>query len=71
VNNAYRDRLTEAGLVISGLSPDDRLVEMVEVPDHPFYAASQAHPEFKSRPGKPHPLFKAFVEAANGRKSGD
>ena len=68
VNNAYRDRLTEAGLVISGLSPDDRLVEMVEVPDHPFYVASQAHPEFKSRPGKPHPLFKAFVEAANTHK---
>ncbi|WP_304597142.1 CTP synthase [Adlercreutzia caecimuris] len=68
VNNAYRDRLTEAGLVVSGLSPDDRLVEMVEVPDHPFYVASQAHPEFKSRPGKPHPLFKAFVEAASTHK---
>ena len=71
VNNAYRDRLAEAGLVVSGLSPDERLVEMVELPDHPFFMASQAHPEFKSRPGKPHPLFKAFVEAVNERKSGD
>ena len=68
VNNAYRDRLTEAGLVISGLSPDDRLVEMVEAPDHPFYVASQAHPEFKSRPTNPHPLFRAFVEAAKQGK---
>ena len=58
----------EGGLVISGLSPDERLVEMIELPDHPFFVASQGHPEFKSRPGKPHPLFAAFVEAANERK---
>ncbi|WP_285813456.1 CTP synthase [Adlercreutzia murintestinalis] len=57
VNNAYRDALTEAGLVISGLSPDERLVEMVELPDHPWFVASQGHPEFKSRPHRPHPLF--------------
>lgn len=68
VNNAYRDALVEGGLVISGLSPDERLVEMIELPDHPFFVASQGHPEFKSRPGKPHPLFAAFVEAANERK---
>ena len=68
VNNAYRDALVEGGLVISGLSPDERLVEMIELPDHPFFVANQGHPEFKSRPGKPHPLFKAFVEAANERK---
>ena len=64
VNNAYRDRLTGAGLVISGLSPDERLVEMVELPDHPWFVASQGHPEFKSRPTKPHPLFEGFVKAS-------
>ncbi|MCR3753373.1 CTP synthase [Lentzea californiensis] len=66
VNNAYRDKLTEAGLVFSGLSPDGRLVEFVELPSdvHPFYAGTQAHPELKSRPTKPHPLFAAFVKAA-------
>ncbi len=64
VNNAYRDKLTEAGLRISGLSPDGRLTEMVEIPGHPWFLASQAHPEFKSRPTKPHPLFEGFVGAA-------
>lgn len=64
VNNAYRDSLTRAGLVISGVSPDERLVEMIEIPDHPWFIASQGHPEFKSRPTKPHPLFMGFVEAA-------
>lgn len=64
VNNAYRDRLIEAGLVISGISPNGRLVEMVELPDHPWFIASQAHPEFKSRPVHPHPLFDGFVKAA-------
>ena len=64
VNNAYRDTLTKAGLTISGVSPDERLVEMVEIPDHPWFVASQGHPEFKSRPTKPHPLFVGFVNAA-------
>ncbi len=64
VSNAYRDRLSEAGLVISGLSPDERLTEMVELPEHPWFVATQAHPEFKSRPGKPHPLFRDFIAAA-------
>ncbi len=64
VNNAYREQLVEAGLVVSGLSPDERLVEMIELPDHPWFVASQAHPEFKSRPGKPHPLFNGFISAA-------
>ena len=68
VNNAYRDALTEAGLVISGLSPDARLVEMVEIPNHPWFVASQGHPEFKSRPWKTHPLFRSFVGAAIERK---
>ena len=64
VSNAYRDQLTEAGLVISGTSPDGRLVEMVELPDHPWFVATQAHPEFKSRPTNPHPLFRNFIAAA-------
>ena len=69
VNNAFRDRLTAAGLVISGTSPDGRLVEMVELPDHPWFVASQAHPEFKSRPTNPHPLFVGFIAAALARKA--
>lgn len=68
VNNAYRDALIEAGLVISGLSPDERLTEMIEIPDHPWFVASQAHPEFKSRPTRPHPLFRDFVGAAIANK---
>ena len=64
VSNAYRDALTAAGLVVSGLSPDERLVEMVELPDHPWFVACQGHPEFKSRPHRPHPLFRDFVGAA-------
>lgn len=64
VNNAYRDALEAAGLVISGVSPDERLVEMVELPDHPWHVSTQAHPEFKSRPTRPHPLFLGFVNAA-------
>lgn len=63
VNNAYRSILTDNGLIISGLSPDERLVEMIEVPDHPWFVASQGHPEFKSRPTEPHPLFRDFVGA--------
>lgn len=63
VNNEYRDVLTQKGLVLSGISPDGRIVEMCELKDHPFFVATQAHPEFKSRPNKPHPLFKGFVEA--------
>jgi CTP synthase len=63
-NNAYRDLMQEAGLVISGQSPDGRLVEIVEIADHPFMVGSQFHPEFKSRPNKPHPLFLAFIQAA-------
>ena len=63
-NNDYRDKLTDAGLVISGKSPDEKLVETVEVKDHPFYIGVQYHPEFKSRPNKPHPIFREFVKAA-------
>lgn len=67
VNNAYRDTLADAGLILSGLSPDGRLVEMVELADHPWFVASQGHPEFKSRPTRPHPLFRDFVKAALAR----
>ncbi|AMB94211.1 CTP synthase [Aerococcus sanguinicola] len=65
-NNAYRDQLAAAGLKFSGLSPDGRLVEIVELPDHPFFIASQFHPEFLSRPDRPHPLFMGLVRAAKG-----
>jgi CTP synthase len=64
VNNMLRKRLEAAGLVMSGTSPDERLVEIVEIPEHPFYIASQFHPEFKSRPERPAPLFRDFVGAA-------
>ncbi|MGH8900509.1 MAG: CTP synthase [Egibacteraceae bacterium] len=64
VSNRYRGRLAAAGMVFSGLSPDERLVEMVELDTHPWFVATQAHPEFKSRPNRPHPLFRDFVGAA-------
>ncbi|WP_373525126.1 CTP synthase [Nostoc sp.] len=63
-NNAYRDLLLKSGYVISGTSPDERLVEIVELPKHPFFLACQFHPEFQSRPSTPHPLFKGFIQAA-------
>ena len=62
-NNDYRDELQEKGLIISGTSPDDFLVEIIEIPDHPWAIGCQFHPEFKSRPNRPHPLFKSFLEA--------
>ena len=64
VNNDYRSVLTEYGMKLSGLSPDSRIVEMCELPEHPFFLATQAHPELKSRPNRPHPLFRGFVNAA-------
>jgi len=72
VNNLLRRRLEDHGLVFSGTSPDDRLVEVVELPDHPFFMASQYHPEFKSRPNRPEPMFREFVAAAleRGRERG-
>ena len=63
-NNAYRELLLSHGMRFSGLSPDSRLVEIVELPDHPFYLGTQFHPEFRSRPNRPHPLFVAFVRSA-------
>ncbi len=64
VNNDYRNALIEHGMKLSGLSPDGRIVEMCELPEHPFFMATQGHPELKSRPNRPHPLFKGFVKAA-------
>ena len=63
-NNAYRAQLEAAGLTVSGTSPDGELVEIVEVKDHPFFIASQFHPEFLSKPNAPHPLFGGFIAAA-------
>ena len=70
VNNRYRQTLEAAGMVLSGQSPDGRLVEIVELADHPWFVASQFHPEFKSRPERPHPLFDGFVEAAVAVRDG-
>ena len=64
VNNEYREALTGKGMMLSGISPDGRIVEMMELPDHPFFIGTQAHPEFKSRPNRPHPLFAGLVKAA-------
>ena len=67
-NNDYRESLTAAGLVLSGTSPDDRLVEIVELTDHPYFVGCQFHPEFKSRPMSAHPLFSHFVAAGLARR---
>lgn len=67
VNNDYRDDLAKNGMLLAGTSPDNHIVEMVELPDHPWFVAAQFHPEFKSRPNKPHPLFRGFVTAAAER----
>ena len=64
VNNDYRNVLQEHGMMLSGISPDGRIVEMIELPDHPWFVATQAHPELKSRPNRPHPLFRGFIEAS-------
>jgi len=66
-NNAYRARLERGGLVCSGVSPDYRLVEIIEFSGHPFFIATQFHPECKSRPNRAHPLFRGFIEAALAR----
>lgn len=68
VNNDYRSVLTANGMKLSGLSPDGRIVEMCELPEHPFFLATQAHPELKSRPNRPHPLFRGFIAAAVQKK---
>ncbi len=69
VNNDYRMPLADNGMLLSGFSPDGRIVEMIEVPAHPFFVATQAHPELKSRPNRPHPLFRGLIEAAIAYKN--
>lgn len=69
VNNDYRQALLDGGMIFAGTSPDNHIVEMVEIPQHPWFVAGQFHPEFKSRPNRPHPLFSGFVTAAAGRKN--
>ena len=64
VNNDYRTALTDAGMRLCGMSPDGRIVEMLELPDHPYFLATQAHPEFNSRPNHPHPLFLGLISSA-------
>ena len=64
VNNDYREDLIKAGMKLSGISPDGRIVEMIEIPEHPWFIATQGHPELKSRPNRPHPLFREFIRAA-------
>ena len=68
-NNVYRELLSSAGLILSGLSPDGRLVELIELPDHPWFLAGQFHPELKSRPNRAHPLFRSFIAAAKSHVS--
>jgi CTP synthase len=69
VNNKYRETLVEHGMVLSGTLPKGDLVEIVELPDHPYFIASQFHPEFKSRPNRPHPFFSGLVRASLDRKA--
>jgi CTP synthase len=64
-NNSYREKFEKAGFTFSGTSPDGKLVEVIELKDHPFFIASQFHPEFLSKPHQPHPLFKGFIAAAH------
>jgi CTP synthase len=68
-NERYRKQLEDSGLWCSGTSPDNRLVEFIELPGHPFWVGTQAHPEFKSRPDRPHPLFRELIAAALQRRA--
>lgn len=68
VNNAYRDKFADWGILISGTSPDGNLVEMIEAPDHPFFVGTQAHPELRSRPNRPHPLYTAFIKSSLSKR---
>ena len=70
VNNEYRELFEKNGLIMSGTSPDQSLVEVIELPDHPWFIACQFHPELKSRPTRPHPLFASFIKAAAAHAAG-
>ena len=69
-NNSFKEKLGESGMVFSGTAPDDSLVEIVELKDHPWFLGCQFHPEFKSRPMQAHPLFREFIAAAKKQKAG-
>jgi CTP synthase len=71
LNNAYREQFEKAGMVFSGMSPDGKLVEIAELKDHPYMVASQFHPEFLSRPNRPHPLFVGFMKATRDHSKGN
>ena len=68
-NNAFRERLEKAGMVVSGVSPSGELVEIIEMKDHPWFLGCQFHPEFKSKPMSPHPLFREFIRASLDRRN--
>jgi len=68
VNNKYREKLEKKGMIMSGINPKRDLVEIIELSDHPFFVSTQFHPEFKTRPLRPHPLFKEFIKAAIKKK---
>jgi len=68
INNKFRKQFEDNGIMLAGLSPDKRIVEMVEIVDHPWFVACQFHPEFKSRPNRPHPLFFGFIRASKSQK---
>ena len=70
-NNDFRAEMEAAGMRLAGLSPDGRLVEIIELPDHPWFVGAQFHPEFKSRPDRPHPLFYGFVKASVEKMESD
>lgn len=70
-NNSYRETFVNQGLSLAGLSPSDRLVEIIELPDHPWFVGVQFHPELKSRPNRAHPLFREFVRAAKAHQKGE
>jgi CTP synthase len=67
-NNDYKEQLEKSGLVISGINPERNLVEIIELKNHPFFVGVQFHPEFQSRPGRPHPLFVGLIQAANKKR---
>lgn len=70
-NNDYREEMQSHGMTLAGLSPNGRLVEIVELPDHPWFVGAQFHPEFKSRPDRPHPLFYGFIKASVEKMEAD
>ena len=71
INNKFREQFEKNGIILAGISPDKRIVEMIEIADHPWFVACQFHPEFKSRPNRPHPLFFGFIRASKSKTTVD